>query len=240
MAIERRRYMWYLSKNQSYELKALSRDLIAKNGWMDQFTISNKVLLQFHIQLGQLNLGKPNRFNILKEMVDTLIVLQHPINELKITDREIHDIAFHAYDIDGIAKKAKIPRTYERILNIQNYQPTLPLQKELDKLAPMIIEKQKKKLGAKHGIKFQVYRTMEELLELAAELSKFVRICDTRGTADYIDRKDADNRIKIIDEIYDVLFTLRYVMLPLDIKIADIRKLLDIRLQEISMRELGG
>gem|GEM_PF-6856383 len=36
--------MWYLSKNQSRALEKLSRDLIAKNGWIDQFAVTNRVL----------------------------------------------------------------------------------------------------------------------------------------------------------------------------------------------------
>ncbi|MCL2538075.1 MAG: hypothetical protein FWE52_01180 [Alphaproteobacteria bacterium] len=225
--------MWYLSENLSRQLEKLSRDLIAKNGWMDQFAIANKVMCQFHSELAKLNLGKPDVRKLRKELVDTLIVMQHPINQLNISDAELHDIGFSNYVVNGVDKPAKIGRTYCRVFGDENYVPTKDLQTELDIMAAKVMARQYEKRGIEQGTKFQIYRAMEELLELSIELSKYIRIQDTTGSA------GPENRMAIIDELYDVLFTIRYVMLALNITRDELEESVSQRIDEIYNREIN-
>lgn len=230
--------MWYLNRELSDKLHALSVALIAENGWMDQFAITNKVLLQLHIELGQLNLGQPRMARLYQEIVDALIVMQHPINHLGITDAELQEIGFNKYMVGDTEKEAKIPRTYRRVLGIESYTPTGNLHDELDKMATLVIAQQQKKRGDDKGVRFQIYRTMEELLELATELSIHVRIFDTRGSTDHIERAISDNRTRILDEVFDVLYTLRYIMYPLDITTEMLNKMADERIQYVYEHKL--
>lgn len=240
--------MWYLSEKQSYDLKNLSNSLIEKNGWMDQFIITNKVLAQLHVETNNLIVGKLNKYNLRKELVDTLIVIQHPINHLKISDQEIANIAFNHYYIDGREKDPKIARTYRRILNIPNYKPTLDLQFELDKMSKNVLKFQEKFYSKKDspntpyieraGIKFQISIASSEPLELATELSNFIRLHFIAGTVDAKEKNMKDNRQNIIDEIYDVLYCLRYIMLVSGINKHELQKFAHLRIKDIHDREI--
>ena len=175
---------------------------------------------------------KPSKLQITKGIVDTLIVLQHPITVLNITWPEIENIAFNEYFIDKNKKEPKISRTYKRVLEIDNYKPKLSLQRELSILAARIVKRAKAKYGEDYGVKFQTNRTKEEFIELARELDNYERFQSTKNSADYISRGDNDNRQKIIDEIFDVLYTIRYIMTAQNIKTKDIVKLFEIRFRE--------
>lgn len=240
--------MWYLSEKQSFDLKNLSTNLIEKNGWMDQFIITNKVLAQLHVETNNLLVGKLNKYNLRKELVDALIVIQHPISHLKISDQEIADIAFNHYYIDGKEKDPKIARTYRRILNIPNYKPTVNLQFELDKMSKNVLKFQEKFYAKKDslnssyleksGIRLQISIAASEPLELATELSNFIRLHFITGTVDAKEKNIKDNRQNIIDEIYDVLYCLRYIMLVSGIDKKELQKFANLRIKDIYDREI--
>lgn len=241
--------MWYLSEKQSCDLQKLSDNLFKKNGWMDQFVITNKVLAQLHAEINNILVGKLNKQNILKEIVDTLIVLQHPINHLNISNQEIYDIAFKKHTIDGKEKDPKINRTYRRILNIQDYKPTDDLQFELKKMAKRIIKSQENfydnsdkpntNFIEKTGIKCQISIAASEPLELATELSNFIRFHFISGTNDAKEKGIKNNRKQIVDEIYDVLYCLRYIMIVTDINENNLQEFADKRIKDIYNKEIG-
>lgn len=228
--------MWYLSKNQSRALEKLSRDLIAKNGWIDQFAVTNRVLSEYYAQLSKWTLGKPDRYALRKEMVDTLVVLQHPINFLSISEQELSDVA-----LVGVGEKeAKIPRTYRRAAEIKDYVPTNGLQSELAAMADAVLDYQRQTKGHEKGTKIQIYLAMEELLELMRELSRHVRFQDTKNTTDCKEKKLADNRTNIVEEIFDVLYTMRYVMIVQKINPKQINQLAALRIKDVRDREMGS
>jgi hypothetical protein len=225
--------MWYLSKNQSGKLEKLSRDLIAKNGWADQFAVTNRVMSELFNELTKLNLGQTSRYKVRKELVDTLIVLQHPINHLKISEYELANVGL----VGDVENEAKIPRIYRRVMDI-TYVPKADLHTELDIMAKKVMETPVKN-NAYDRSKRQIYLVAEELLELMKELSKYVRIQDTRGTTDYKEKKLSDNRAHIVAELFDILYTMRYVMLAQDITPKQINQLAAMRIKDIRDRELG-
>jgi hypothetical protein len=235
--------MFYLSRSQFQKLSEFSRDIIEKNGWRDQFAVTNRILMENYIAITNLNMGlqntKPSKYEMTKGIVDILIVVRHPMNILKIDPREIKDVAFKDYVCDGKTKEAKIPRIYKRVLNIDNYKPTKDLDSELNKMASQVVESAQKKYGPEYGKKFQTNRTKEELLELARELDNYERFQSTAGSRDFAERCDSDNRMNIIDEMFDAMYTIRYLMIACNISDDAIRKLFNIRLKQVSFRELG-
>ncbi len=209
--------MYYLSESYSLKQKDLSQRLIAQanitnkdgkiiqNGVKYEFNVAIKVFNQLSSALCDYNMNQPNIYKITKEIVDTLQVLWHPINALDIKWEEIENVGWN-----------KISRTYNREFKVTDYNPTKDFNTELNKLARKVVNK--------NGLKFQIGITIEELGELAQELSKHNR-----------NKLDRDH---LIEELYDVWYTLRYPILALQISKGRLNSIARFRIPEIQNKTL--
>jgi hypothetical protein len=231
--------MWhYLSGHLEKKIQTISQTLLDINGWEDQFSITKKVLHQYSGAVdffNSANLNKGHKYGILKNAVDALIVSWHPINKLNIQHNELLDVALNGYSIDGKAHPAKIIRTYERILNESYVRPVgrVNLKNELDTMAQKVIEKQTMQMGCKNGLKYQNSIASEEAGELCKELSKFYRLNIAESHKSLVDA-----RMSIIDELYDTLYTMKYVFLSAGIRPEELNDYAKIRVAEIYYREV--
>ena len=229
--------MWYLSRSNSNKIKRLSLELIAQNGWADQFIVTKKVLNQYSAAIDNVStngLHKVGKLYLIKNIVDALIVAQHLVNQLKIHPGEFEKIAFREHIVHGEIKEPKILRNYRRVLCREYKLPPVPnLQKELSRMSALIMDKEMKSLGEARGKQFELCIASEEAGELAKEISKYYRFAivnDEKGMADV--------RETLIEELYDMLYTMRYPIMIAKITEKELDNYADLRVPEIRAREI--
>lgn len=240
---------WYLSTSVQYQLHQFSLDMLAANGWEKQFNMTIRVLNQVQLQVDELVAGNIDRWALRKELADLLIVLTYPLEHLKITNDEIASIALKPHEIDGKKKDPKIQRTYRRVMEIENYLPIKPLQTELYNMSRKVLSHQikdsahKDKPGAKYfekaGVQFQLNLAAAELGELNTELRDYKRIQKSTNKKDMQEKGMVDNRDKIKDEIFDVLYCVRYILLATGITMEELNQLINMRIKDIRLKYLG-
>jgi NTP pyrophosphatase (non-canonical NTP hydrolase) len=207
--------MQHLTLTNISNANKLSKQLLAQNGWTTQFTIAKKILNRYSsVADNFIVYGITD--NLIKSIVDVIIVSQHLINHLNITDDEM-----------ARACLAKITRTYARVLK-QEY-----IEQDINTTAKLILNHVKNELGADTGKKIQLCIASEEAGELAKEISKYQRhslIGDNE--------KLATDRQNIIEELFDTLYTILYVMLIANITNNDLDKFAAARITEITKETL--
>lgn len=200
--------MWYLSDHNSVELELFSTKLLKEKGAQFEFDVASRVLTQFKLVVNSyITSGKCDYNMALKEISDSLIVAQHPVNVAGIQWSEV----------DLYGANTQIPRSYKAVLNIENYKVRNPLQKELDTMSMNIL--------VRNGPKYQMRILAEETGELDKEIMKFNRkylsgvgaIRYLSGLAENKDEmeKFQKDRTLLVGELFDFLFTMRYLFIPL-------------------------
>ncbi|MBN1281893.1 MAG: hypothetical protein JW985_02890 [Alphaproteobacteria bacterium] len=214
----------YLSSCNISKCYDLSSALISQNGWKDQFTITSKVLNQFAAVLGDLSLGKSDDYTLRKEFADAIFVAFHIINQEQIKIDELYDVGFNGYNIHGEKKIGKVPRTYSRVLGVDNYKPSKDYNKELILLAKRVMTNKVSEHGQCGGQKYQLGISIEEITEVNKELSRR--------------KRGKENREETVEETFDMLYTFLYPKLIKNISKAELNKFMSFRLPQIQAREI--
>ena len=230
--------MWYLSGQPNKTAKRLSMCLLDKNGWEDQFSITKKVLHQYSAAVdffNSQNLDRRHKLNIVRHSVDSAIVEWHIINYFKIKENEFINVALNGYTLGDKFVEPKIPRTYKHVLHTEYQIPTtgFNLQTELDKMSNSVIIEQMNHMGLQNALKYQNSIASEEAGELTKELSKYYRYFVAGNK-----KKMAETRLTIIDEMFDTMYTRRYVFQSAEITKDELNKYAEIRIPEIYTREI--
>lgn len=177
--------------------------------------------------------GAKQEFNVAIKVLSQLmsVLCDYNINEKKDyrIGKEIFDALFvlqHPINVADVKPSelrkvglGKIARTRGLEFGTADYKPVADFQSELDSMAKATL--------AKNGDKFQISITVEELSELIQQLSKYNR--------------NKPDRVHMIEELYDVIYTLRYPMFVCGItggRLNDIAKfrLLEIRAQNLTYK----
>ncbi|MCL1902412.1 MAG: hypothetical protein FWG18_02160 [Alphaproteobacteria bacterium] len=182
--------MWYVSESVSDDIKKLSNELLAKHGPKTELIIARKHLGRFADIM--IDYQKVSLTDFIKVFVDSLIVIQHLINVENITWDEIEAIGTEGYtNSQGCFREGKIARTYFRAFDERGYESCGDFQSDLDTLARRTFDK--------FGAFDQINLASEEIYELQELISKH-----NRGKPD---------RPHLIGEVFDVLFTFRYLLI---------------------------
>lgn len=238
----------YLSE-QSYNcVKKFSHDMLEKNGWIYEFSVASSVLSQYKAKVNKVNDIKFDRWGLRQEILDTIIVIQHLVTHLKISESELSDIALNDKfnDKNELVKEGKIKRTYKRVLEIENYLPVMELKPELDTMCKKVLKKQEKSMESldfpgtpflkKTGIQSQLSLAASEASELSNEVDYYIRFNRGKDSKDSKDKKMCNNRDKIIDEIFDVLYCIKYVIQVTGITEKEIDYLMPIRIADLRIK----
>ncbi len=239
--------MWnsivYLSRNNIVRTKELSKNLLKINNWRDQFVRTKKILNKYSAVVDDYSINGIGRTkhqaSLVKATVDVLNVSYHLINYLNITADELYKIGFVGYEYtkDGETKfqKPKIPRIYKKVLGQEyNILPTkAEVNYELDLAAYSIMANQARTMGNLAGAQHQLCIASEEAGELAKEISKYLRHSLTNNEAGM-----RDCRQTIIDELFDTLYTIRYVMIVSGIMTKDLNDFSRIYVPQIQSSEV--
>ncbi len=230
---------YYLSEKNNNYIRELSQHLLNLNGHIDQFIRVKKILNRYSYTVDDYSVNGigQSRYKplLIKAIVDVLIVSQHLINHLSIKSNELYNIGFIGYKIDGNHKEPKIPRTFKKVLK-QNY--TLAPQKQsmtntMGDAARKIMDKQIATMGHPRGMQFQLGIASEEAGELAKEISKFHRHTLVGDT-----EKIKECRASIVDELFDTLYTISYVMISANIITKDLNDFARIYVPQIMAEEV--
>ncbi len=214
----------YLSHKNSMSAKKLSQDLLDLNGWEIEFTTAKKFLNHYSAIIDDYNVNgigfSKMQYELIRAIVNVLVVSYHLINHLNIRHHDMMRVGFTGYTIDGNTHMAKIPRVYNRILKT-DFKPIggkINMTRELDIAAEKVIQTYIKKFdNLKTAMQFQLCIASEEAIELSKEISKYYRLALTRQNDELGAIRD-----NIIEELFDTLYCIRYVMICDGISSADI------------------
>ncbi|MBD5388846.1 hypothetical protein HDR63_01150 [bacterium] len=216
----------YLSRQNAIRAKNLSQHLLALNGWADQFTQVKKYLNKYSVTVDDYSINgiglATKTPDLIRAIVNVLLVSYHLVNHLHIRPRDMVRVGFTGYTVGNRPMSPKIPRVYQRLFNA-TYTPPTPMSRasvvhELDQTARQVLDRQTERLGNREtALRFQLCIASEEAGELSKEISKYYRLAlthqdDALGTA----------RDQIIDELFDTMYTIRYVLISANITAREI------------------
>jgi NTP pyrophosphatase (non-canonical NTP hydrolase) len=221
--------MYYLSDKLLYgrdnrpSVRGFSEKMLEQNGWRDQFIITKKSLYKYSAAV--LDFAESGLFRtthkpeLIKRIVIILITTRHLTHHLNIKPRELKQVGFTGYRQKCADCQPKIPRTFKKVFGQEYKLPDVKFNilHELNNVAEQVLEKQKQTYGEKRGMQYQLVLASEEAGELGKEISKYYRADLVGDTAGLVLLRET-----IVEELFDTLFTILYVMECAGITIRDL------------------